>query len=79
MNIVKDIQIRQIPRLHAEHFDVLIVGAGISGIDRAIGSAFDIDVRTVMPTDIAECPEAIRPPCRSPALITAIGLAQYGD
>ena len=35
MNIVKDIQIRQIPRLHAEHFDVLIVGAGISGIDAA--------------------------------------------
>ena len=35
MNIVKDIQIRQNADLHAEHFDVLIVGAGISGIDAA--------------------------------------------
>ena len=35
MNMVKDIQIRQNAHLHAEHFDVLIVGAGISGIDAA--------------------------------------------
>ena len=35
MNIVKDIQIRQNAHQHAEHFDVLIVGAGISGIDAA--------------------------------------------
>ena len=35
MNIVNDIQNRQNTRLHAEHFDVLIVGAGISGIDAA--------------------------------------------
>lgn len=35
MNIVKDIQIRQNAHLHADHFDVLIVGAGISGIDAA--------------------------------------------
>ena len=35
MNIVKDIHFRQNADLHAEHFDVLIVGAGISGIDAA--------------------------------------------
>ena len=35
MNIVKNIQIRQNERRHAEHFDVLIVGASISGIDAA--------------------------------------------
>ena len=52
-------------------------GAPIPGLAEHLASALDVDMKIVAPADVAECPPALAEACRSPALITALGLARH--
>ena len=59
---------------------VVLVGGGaaIPGLAGKIGDAIGVDVRAVSPADLVACDESVRRSCTTPALTTALGLAQYG-
>ena len=54
-------------------------GAAIPGIREYISSALEIEVRTVAPTDIADCPGPLQHMCSDPALTASVGLAQFAE
>lgn len=54
-------------------------GAAIPGVREYISSALEMDVRTVAPADVADCPEALREQCSDPALTASVGLAQFAE
>ena len=52
-------------------------GAAIPGIREYISSALEIEVRTVAPTDVADCSGPLQGKCSDPALTASVGLAQF--
>lgn len=60
---------------------LLLVGGGASipALDEYLGSALDIETRTVSPADLAECPLSLLATgkCSTGALTAALGLAQF--
>ena len=58
---------------------LMLVGGGalLRGIQEHLASALEIEVQTVAPTDVAECPPPLLETCGSPAMTMAVGLAQF--
>ena len=54
-------------------------GAAIPGVREYISSALEMDVRTVAPADVADCPGALLDRCSDPALTASVGLAQFAE
>lgn len=54
-------------------------GAAIPGIREYISSALEMEVRTVAPTDIADCSGPLQDRCSDPALTASVGLAQFAE
>lgn len=52
-------------------------GAGIPGLADQLSSEFKVTTRVVAPTQLADCPERLRPTCSAPALTAAFGLSLY--
>ena len=52
-------------------------GGSIPGLTEHVSSALEMEVRVVGPADVAECPASLSAAAHSPALITALGLAQH--
>jgi Tfp pilus assembly PilM family ATPase len=59
---------------------LLLVGGGaaIAALDQHMQSALDVDVRTVKPSDVLECPPELMDRATS-AVMTAVGLAQFDE
>ena len=60
---------------------LIIVGGGaaIPGVREYIASVLEVDVRTVAPADVVDCPAAILEKCGDPALTASLGLAQFAE
>lgn len=58
---------------------LLLVGGGASipRLAEAVGSELGAETRTVAPRDLVECAPALLERCGEPALVGALGLAQY--
>ena len=58
---------------------LVLVGGGalLQGIQGHLSSALEVQVQTVAPTDVAECPPPLLETCGSPAMTMAVGLAQF--
>jgi len=58
---------------------LLLVGGGacIRGVTEHLRRTLAIEARAVAPADVATCPAHLAGPCASPALTSALGLAQF--
>ncbi|MBM4018483.1 MAG: hypothetical protein FJ288_09190 [Planctomycetes bacterium] len=54
-------------------------GAGIPGAAACLQERLEMDVRAVAPADLVQGPTSLAPKARDPALVAAVGLAEFAD
>jgi len=60
-----------------DHLALVGQGAAVPGVGEYLQSRLGMNVRTVTPPAVVECPETFGPRAGDPSMIVPIGLAQF--